>query len=289
MPSSGRFTARRTITIVTSPASGMPAAPMAASVAVRKMTISSYGPSAMPDAWAMKITATASYRAVPSMLIVAPSGQTNFADDGVTRLFSMVPSSVTGSVAELDAVENAVANACPIPSAYSRGERRAMRNRIRGSVTTAWKPRPVMTVSEYMPIFITSARNSSPPPALPSRAAMSANTPTGARYMMRCTIFMMASLTPSKIARTFRPFSPSVVRIPPNTSEKTMTGSISMSDMDFMMFVLNRLRIMSVKPIDSLPTTRSGIAAAPSATRDPGWMMITRMMPRTTARPVVAA
>ncbi len=48
IPSIGNPTALRTITIVTSPASGIPAAPIAANVAVRKMTICSSGPNDIP-------------------------------------------------------------------------------------------------------------------------------------------------------------------------------------------------------------------------------------------------
>ena len=55
----------------------------------------------MPFIWAMKIAATASYRAVPSMLTVAPTGSTN----RVTRLsmprFSSKHRKVTGSAAVL--------------------------------------------------------------------------------------------------------------------------------------------------------------------------------------------
>ena len=55
----------------------------------------------MPFICAMKIGATASYRAVPSMLMVAPTGSTNL----VTRLsmcmFSSKHWNVTGRVAEL--------------------------------------------------------------------------------------------------------------------------------------------------------------------------------------------
>jgi len=54
-----------------------------------------------PCIWEMKMAATASYRAVPSMLIVAPIGRTNRETRGSTPfLFSRQPI-VMGSVAEL--------------------------------------------------------------------------------------------------------------------------------------------------------------------------------------------
>ena len=105
------LTAVMTITIVTRPADGMPAAPIAASVAVMTTTSNCPNSSSIPKSWNKKTTATASYNAVPSMLIVAPSGSTKFA----ARLehspsFSAL-SMVTGRVAELESVPTAVINA----------------------------------------------------------------------------------------------------------------------------------------------------------------------------------
>ena len=61
----------------------------------------------MPYAWAMKTVATPCMIAVPSMLIVAPSGIVNEAMELWTPSLSFVVSRVTGSVALLDAVLNA--------------------------------------------------------------------------------------------------------------------------------------------------------------------------------------
>ena len=61
-----------------------------------------------PDIWAMKRAATASYKAVPSMLMVAPMGRTNLEILGSTPFFSSRQFMVTGSVAELEAVPQAV-------------------------------------------------------------------------------------------------------------------------------------------------------------------------------------
>ena len=49
----------------------------------------------------MKIDATASYKAVPSMLMVAPTGSTKRATSGCTLAFSSRQSRVMGRVAEL--------------------------------------------------------------------------------------------------------------------------------------------------------------------------------------------
>ena len=62
----------------------------------------------MSSIWAMKMAATASYRAVPSMLMVAPMGRTNLEILGSTPFFSSRQLMVTGRVAELEAVPQAV-------------------------------------------------------------------------------------------------------------------------------------------------------------------------------------
>lgn len=51
--------------------------------------------------WAMKMAATASYRAVPSMLMVAPTGKTKRAICRSTPQFSRRHFMVIGNVAEL--------------------------------------------------------------------------------------------------------------------------------------------------------------------------------------------
>ena len=57
------------------------------------------------------MAATASYRAVPSMLTVAPIGRTSLATLGSTPFFSSRQWKVTGSVAELEEVPQAVIRA----------------------------------------------------------------------------------------------------------------------------------------------------------------------------------
>ena len=53
------------------------------------------------SSWAMKMAATASYNAVPSMLIVAPTGSTNRVTRGSIPFVSSKHLYVTGRVAEL--------------------------------------------------------------------------------------------------------------------------------------------------------------------------------------------
>ena len=92
----------------------MPAAPILAAVAVMEIAIICPMLGLIPFIWAMKSAATASYRAVPSMLMVAPMGRTNLAILGSTPFFSSRALIVTGRVAELDAVPNAVAKGFPM-------------------------------------------------------------------------------------------------------------------------------------------------------------------------------
>ena len=54
-----------------------------------------------PLTWAINIAATASYKAVPSMLIVAPIGKQNLATRGSIEFFSSKQLMVMGKVAEL--------------------------------------------------------------------------------------------------------------------------------------------------------------------------------------------
>ena len=56
---------------------GIPAAPILAAVAVMEMMTIWLMLGSIPVIWAIKMAATASYRAVPSMLMVAPMGSTN--------------------------------------------------------------------------------------------------------------------------------------------------------------------------------------------------------------------
>ena len=65
----------------------------------------------------MNIAATDSYRAVPSILIVAPNGRTKLAVRFEILFLTVTPCRVSGKVAELDAVEKAFNRAAPTPFA----------------------------------------------------------------------------------------------------------------------------------------------------------------------------
>ncbi len=98
---------------MTSPAWGIPAAPMLASVAVSAMIITWLKSRFMLYACAIKTTATASYSAVPSMFIVAPKGSTNLRVFFETFAF-LTQFMVKGNVALLLPVDKAFSKAGPI-------------------------------------------------------------------------------------------------------------------------------------------------------------------------------
>ena len=104
-------TAWRITAMATSDADGTPATPMLVSSATTTMKNCWATDSSTPKAWQMNIAATHSYSAVPSMLTVAPSGSTKLAVRFDTPARCSTHSMVNGSVAELDAVENAVVSA----------------------------------------------------------------------------------------------------------------------------------------------------------------------------------
>lgn len=123
MSSDGKPTVSNTITIVTRPADGMPAAPIEAAVAVTLLSnnkivfkmfcqmvfsvLSYLTATNFPKEsgtfrnCAMKIAATASYKAVPSIFTVAPTGMTKRVTRGSMPISSNVLI-VTGIVAELN-------------------------------------------------------------------------------------------------------------------------------------------------------------------------------------------
>ena len=76
----GRPTVCKTMTIVTNPAEGIPAAPILAAVAVILIVMTWPMDKETPLSCAMKIADTASYNAVPSILIVAPEREFNLFD-----------------------------------------------------------------------------------------------------------------------------------------------------------------------------------------------------------------
>ena len=89
------------------PTPGTPAVPMEAVTAVTTVVASIAGVRSMPKAWAMKTTAAPCMMAVPSMLMVAPSGMVNDETLGLTPTFSSSVSMLSGMVALDELVENA--------------------------------------------------------------------------------------------------------------------------------------------------------------------------------------
>ncbi len=75
----------------------------------------------------MKMAATASYSAVPSMLMVAPMGRTNLEIRGSTPFLFSRQSMVTGRVAEEEAVPNAVVSALAMLPTNLNGRERVTR------------------------------------------------------------------------------------------------------------------------------------------------------------------
>lgn len=155
--------------------------------------------------WAMKIAATASYSAVPSMLMVAPIGKTNLDTLGSTPFLSSKQPIVIGKVAELimintnvlsktetshwiftpdndirfhylEAVPKAVARACVMFMINLNGNCLVTTPYMKGRTTNPWMKRPSKTVIKYIPNFSRIC-----PMSLASRswAAIRKHTPTG--------------------------------------------------------------------------------------------------------------
>jgi hypothetical protein len=112
----------------------------------------------------MKIAATASYKAVPSLLlnlgmslfkmcskiyifIVAPNGNMNLVTLRSILLFSSRQRNVIGNVAALDAVPTAVNQACSMPFKNMNGFFRVTKTYINCVVTIECIINPIMTVS----------------------------------------------------------------------------------------------------------------------------------------------
>ena len=115
MPAGGTPIASSTMTSITMPALGTAAVPMDASSAVKTMVACAPRSSGMPSVCAMKTAATDMYTAVPSMLMVAPSGSANEATSSETPRSCSAVSMVTGRVAALDEVEKATSCAGATP------------------------------------------------------------------------------------------------------------------------------------------------------------------------------
>ena len=127
-------------------------------------------------------------------MIVAPSGSTKSTLRRFTFALSTAVSIVTGSVAELLAVANAVRIGRPIWNKKRYGFRRVRTHKMSGSVTNACTASPVSTVAEYHPTCRISFRNSPSAAASPNCPATRQNTPSGAVHMTNRTNFISTSL-----------------------------------------------------------------------------------------------
>ena len=134
----------------------------------------------------MKIAAAHSYSAVPFMFTVAPSGRTKLDTLFETPILSSTDSIVTGSVADEDAVENAVSIAGDAPLIVFTGSTRPMNRSNSGSVTNAWIASARTTDAEK-----SSKGLAAPNPVSAITLPTSPNTPIGANSMMNSVIFIM--------------------------------------------------------------------------------------------------
>ena len=101
----------------------------------------------------MKTVATPCMIAVPSMLIVAPSGTVNEPMESCTPSRSSTVRRVTGSVAPLLAVPKATLMGARSFLKKGMGDTRANRRSIVGYVTAACSSSTAKTVKKYESIF----------------------------------------------------------------------------------------------------------------------------------------
>ena len=129
-PSAGSPMESKTMASMMVPTPGTPAVPMEAVTAVSTTVTSAAMDRSMPKAWAMKTTAAPCMMAVPSMLMVAPSGMVNDATRLSTPIFFSSVSMLSGMVALLELVENANAMTGQNLRRKWKGLRRVPMNRI---------------------------------------------------------------------------------------------------------------------------------------------------------------
>eukprot|EP00160_Parvularia_atlantis_P003813 Unigene13202_Nuclearia_a/m.39997 Unigene13202_Nuclearia_a/g.39997 ORF Unigene13202_Nuclearia_a/g.39997 Unigene13202_Nuclearia_a/m.39997 type:complete len:362 (-) Unigene13202_Nuclearia_a:117-1202(-) len=238
----------------------------------------------------MNTAATASYSAVPSMLTVLPSGSTKRAV-GSEMPLAMACVSVTGSVAEDDAVPNAVSSACDTPAMYLYGLRRVKANCSAGRNSSPWMSRPTTTVAMYSPSDDTTAQK--PLPLAARRPASSEKTPTGVKNMTQCTRRMKTVLLLDTRSSSTRPSSPVTEAAAAKAIEKVISPSISILTIEPAMFSGKSDMIIAIAAsVPSVVPARGGTVppVPPSAiSGEPGWMAVTRTRPRTTATSMVQA
>ena len=171
----------------------------------------------------MKIAATHSYSAVPSMLIVAPSGRQKLVTRSETPEFSRVHFMLSGRVADDEADENAVRIAGAMARNWATGLTPARNLRMIGKVTNTWKDSASTTAIKNLS---NGSKASNPVEAMVS--ATRPKTPMGAKPMIHMVIFIMVSETPvQKLSRVAA--GPSGIRDmkKPKTRLKKIRPSIS--------------------------------------------------------------
>ena len=148
------------------------------------------------------------------MLMVAPMGSTNLEILGSTPFFSSRQFMVTGSVAELEAVPQAVVMAPNMFFMNLKGSFRVKMVKMSGSTRKPWMARPSRTVRKYQASFRNSAARSLFSSSWP---ATRKQTPRGARWMIQVVIFIITILTLSKNFRRGAPSSPQAAMAIPSS------------------------------------------------------------------------
>ena len=186
-------------TIATRLADGIPATPIEVKSANSITVICMNNPMGSPPADAyicdMNTTAAHSYSALPFIFTVAPKGRVNPDIFFGTRAEFSTHSSVTGRVAMLDEVENAVRRAGNMARiCLSGGMPHAFK--IRDIVINMWTPSDKTTVAKNANTgSIASA------PALMQTGAVNPKTPIGRSLII---IFVICSNKELKLAQNFR-------------------------------------------------------------------------------------
>ena len=132
-------------------------------------------------------------------------GRTNLEIFGSTPFFSSRQFMVTGSVAELEAVPQAVVRAPNMFLMNLNGRLLVKIVKMSGSTMKPWMASPSRTTMKYQASFLNSAARSLFSSSWP---AIRKQTPTGARWMIHVVIFIITTLKLSKNCSRGLPASP---------------------------------------------------------------------------------
>ena len=144
--------------------------------------------SSIPTKLAINKAAAASYNAVPSILTVAPSGTTKPAISGLTCKCCVVQRMVTGNVALLELVANAVISASLLPFQNHKGVLPVIRYNNSGKITTPCSNVVPMTTVINLAIVPNMALS-----CVATNLMSSAAIPKGANTITQPTIRMVIS------------------------------------------------------------------------------------------------